>query len=67
VKNAAAKDKAGVNYVTGRDIDITFLNGGIDTVKVRNQASGVYVEAVDSTKVKAAPTNRQGPPRRRIP
>jgi hypothetical protein len=67
VKNAAAKDKAGVNYVTGRDIDINFLNGGVDTVKVRNQASGVYVEAVDSTKIKVAPTNRQGPPRRRIP
>jgi len=54
VKSATFKDRPGVNYVTGRDIDISFLNGGVDTVKVRDKASGVYVEAVDST-VKARP------------
>jgi len=55
IKNDAYKNRPGVNYVTGRDIDINFINGGIDSVKVRDQASGVYVEAVDTT-VKAKPT-----------
>jgi hypothetical protein len=67
VKNAAAKDRPGVNYVTGRDIDISFLNGGIDTVKVREKASGVYVEAVDSTaKTTSRPPKPLAPPRRGI-
>ena len=60
VKNESAKDRPGVNYVTGRDIDISFLNGGVDTVKVRDKASGVYVEAVDTT-VKAKPTTAKTP------
>lgn len=65
VKNATAKDRPGVNYVTGRDIDISFLNGGVDTVKVRDKASGVYVEAVDTTiKAKPATAKRPTPPRR---
>jgi hypothetical protein len=51
VKNDKFKDRPGVNYVTGKDIDIKFLNGGIDTVRVRDKASGVYVEAVDTTVV----------------
>jgi hypothetical protein len=59
IKNDTFKDRPGVNYVTGRDIDISFLNGGVDTVKVRDKASGVYVEAVDTT-VKAKPKT---PPR----
>ncbi len=54
VKNAAEKQRPGVNYVTGKDIDINFLNGGVDTVKVRDKASGIYMEAVDTT-VKAKP------------
>ena len=54
VKNDAEHDRPGINYVTGRDIDIIFLNGGVDSVKVRDRASGVYVEAVDTT-VKAKP------------
>ncbi len=67
LKNATSKDRPGVNYVTGKDIDISFLNGGVDTVKVRNQASGIYVEAVDTT-VKAKPTTPKRPaaPRRGI-
>ena len=67
LKNDNFKDRPGVNYVTGRDIDINFINGGIDSVKVRNQASGVYVEAVDTT-VKAKPTTpakRPAAPKRR--
>lgn len=64
VKNEAAKDRPGVNYVTGKDIDISFLNGGVDTVKVRDKASGVYVEAVDTTaKPKPATTKTPTPPR----
>jgi len=65
VKNDKFKDRPGVNYVTGKDIDINFLKGGIDTVKVRDKASGVYVEAVDTTVV-AKPTTRKppAPPRR---
>ena len=67
VKNAAAKDRPGVNYVTGKDIDINFINGGVDTVKVRERASGVYVEAVDTTAKSAKPVTakRPAPPRRR--
>jgi hypothetical protein len=65
VKNATAKGRPGVNYVTGRAIDINFINGGIDSVKVRDKASGVYVEAVDTT-VKAKPVTPKRPaaPRR---
>lgn len=55
VKNASARNKPGINYVTGRHIDISFLNHGVDTVLVRGKASGVYVEAVDSTTAKAKP------------
>jgi hypothetical protein len=55
VKNDSEHDRPGINYVTGRDIDISFLDGGVDTVKVRDQASGVYVEAIDTT-VKTKPT-----------
>jgi hypothetical protein len=66
VKSATSKDRPGVNYVTGRDIDISFLNGGVDTVKVRDQASGVYVEAVDSTaKTKPPAIKPIAPPRPR--
>jgi hypothetical protein len=69
VRNDKFKDRPGVNYVTGKDIDIKFLNGGIDTVRVRNKASGVYVEAVDTTVV-AKPTKpatiRPPTPRRGI-
>ncbi len=54
VKNASEKNRPGVNYVTGKDIDINFLDGGVDTVKVRDKASGIYMEAVDTT-VKAKP------------
>ncbi|MDQ2889274.1 MAG: hypothetical protein M3R65_01800 [Gemmatimonadota bacterium] len=69
VKNEKQKDRPGINYVVGRDIDLTFLNGGIDSVKVREKASGVYIEAVDSASVAkpappkrpAAPTTRRGP------
>ncbi|MEO7040803.1 MAG: hypothetical protein ABI035_00930 [Gemmatimonadaceae bacterium] len=61
VKNAAYKNRPGVNYVTGKDIDINFLNGGVDTVKVRDKASGIYMEAVDTTvKAKPKPTGKQG-------
>mgnify|MGYP001603424361 CR=1 FL=1 len=60
VKNATEKARPGVNYVTGKDIDISFLNGGVDTVKVRDRASGVYVEAVDTT-VKAKPKSAGKP------
>jgi hypothetical protein len=69
VKNDKARNRPGINYVTGKDIDISFLNGGIDSVKVRGKASGVYVEAVDTTvtakptkaaKQPAAPTRRKG-------
>lgn len=64
VKNATEKNRPGVNYVAGRTIDISFINGGIDTVKVREKASGVYVEAIDTT-VKAKPARTgQAPPRR---
>jgi hypothetical protein len=56
IKNDKFKDRPGVNYVTGKDIDIKFLNGGIDTVRVRDKASGVYVEAVDTTVVKKPST-----------
>jgi hypothetical protein len=67
MKSATFKDRPGVNYVTGRDIDISFLNGGVDTVKVRNKASGVYVEAVDTTVKAKAPARRPiAPPRRGI-
>lgn len=67
VKNAKEKDRPGVNYVTGRAIDINFLNGGVDTVKVHDQASGVYVEAADTTvKAKPATPKRPAAPRRGI-
>ncbi len=66
VKNDKFKSRPGINYVEGREIDLTFLNGGIDSVKVHGKASGVYVEAADSTTVKpAAPKNSViSPPRR---
>jgi hypothetical protein len=62
VKNASQKDRPGVNYVTGRAIDISFLNGGVDTVKVRDKASGVYVEAIDTTAKVKPVTPGQSPP-----
>jgi hypothetical protein len=68
IKDAMAKDRPSINYVTGRDIDISFLNGGVDTVKVRARASGVYLEAVDTTvkaKTKAPPAQRRPAPSRR--
>ena len=49
VKNDTEHGRPGINYVTGKDIDITFLNGGVDSVKVRDKASGVYVAAIDTT------------------
>jgi hypothetical protein len=49
VKNESEPNRPGINYVTGDDIVITFVDGGVDSVKVRNQASGVYVEAIDTT------------------
>lgn len=61
VKNASDKNRPGVNYVTGKDIDINFLNGGVDTVKVRDKASGIYMEAVDTTvKAKPKPAGKRG-------
>lgn len=65
VKNDKAKDRPGINYVTGKDIDISFINGGIDSVKVRGQASGVFVEAVDTTATAkpAKPSKRPAVPK----
>jgi hypothetical protein len=68
VKNADDKNRPGVNYVTGRNIDINFLDGGVDTVKVRDRASGVYIEAIDSvTKVKPDTAKPAQPPPVRRP
>ncbi len=65
IKNDKFKDRPGVNYVTGRDIDLDFRNGGIDTVKVRDKASGVDVEAMDTTIVAKPTTPKISAPRRR--
>ena len=68
VKNEKQKNRPGVNYVVGKDIDINFVDGGIDSVKVRERASGVYVEAVDSTATKPAAAKKPlaSPPRKGV-
>jgi lipopolysaccharide export system protein LptA len=44
-----------INYVKGRDITIAFRDQQVDTVKVTNQAAGVYLEpATDSTRTPRA-------------
>ena len=67
VKNEKHKDRPGVNYVVGKEIDLSFRDGGIDSVKVRDRASGVFVEAVDSTNAKTAAPRKPlvQPPRTR--
>lgn len=41
--------RPGVNYVRGRVIDIRFVDRQVSTVTVLDRASGVYVEAADTT------------------
>ena len=65
VKNDKHPNRPGINYVAGRDIDISFRNGGVDSVKVRERASGVFVEANDSTAAPTAPKKPIAPPPRR--
>lgn len=68
VKNEKQRDRPGVNYVVGKDIDISFRDGGIDSVKVRERASGVYLEAFDSTTAKPSSPRKSiaSPPRKSI-
>lgn len=56
VKSADRGSKrAGVNYVTGRVIDIAFADHAVQTVTVTDRATGLYLEATDSS---AVPTRR---------
>ncbi len=55
------KTRPGINYVTGRVIDIAFMNGGVDTVTVHDKASGVYLEAADTTQPAKPKTPRRVP------
>lgn len=61
-RGGSSTTRPGVNYVTGKDINITFAQGAVDSVVVVGKASGVYVEAVDSTT-----TPRQSQPPRQLP
>jgi hypothetical protein len=42
--NDGVKDKPGINYVRGREINIDFREREVQTVTVIDQASGVYIE-----------------------
>ena len=48
-------DKPNVNYVLGRRITVNFLDGEVNSVSVKGQAEGFYVEALpDSAKSRAS-------------
>jgi len=60
VNNDDDKTKPGVNYVTGRTIDITFVDRAVQTVTVNDSAGGVYLEPIDSTAVVRKPVKSSG-------
>lgn len=59
-----AKGRPGLNYVTGRAIDIAFVNRAVQTVTVTDKASGLFLEPYDSATTKRparSPTTRSAP------
>lgn len=67
-RGGSSTTRPGVNYVTGRSIQIAFVQGAVDSVTVAGKASGVYIEAVDTTAAPRATPQRRpvAPPPPRI-
>ncbi len=62
----SGKEKPGLNYVRGEAIRVDFAESEVQTVTVRNQAAGLYLEpSTDSTARQGArpPTPPRRPPR----
>ncbi len=53
--NDGVKDKPGVNYVRGREINIDFADRQVQTVTVVDQATGVYLEAETDSAARGTP------------
>ncbi len=64
-----ARERPTMNYVRGRVIAIAFADGGVSTVTVTDQASGVYLEAESLTAIPPAsqPGATQAAPARPVP
>jgi hypothetical protein len=65
--NKGERDKPGVNYVKGKSIRVAFAAGEVESVTVREKASGVYLEPSSDTTGTARQRPRtppRTPPRR---
>jgi lipopolysaccharide export system protein LptA len=54
-------EKAGINYVTGDQIDLAFLDGEVDVARVRGLKRGLYLDPIPATAARPAPTDGAEP------